>query len=151
MSPNDKSDDGLDPNPLVSRLLDANAESGVMVLGFIGPSDREEFIRVFPKIHDVSQSIDIAKADILEVVHIPNSELGRVAIWVSRDADLHHHVIEKSEAYSARTRACLESTNRRGLNDVIRGGLKMKVQSMDRDVCTCYYYCDGTRCVPCTC
>lgn len=151
MATTDEADDGLDPNPLVSRLLDVDADSAIMLMGFIGPADREEFTRLFPKMFDVSQSIDIARADILRVVKLPNSELGRVAIWVSRDADLHHHVIEKAESYSARTRACLEGANRGGLEGVNRGGLRMKIRSMDRDVCTCYYYCDGTQCVPCTC
>ena len=155
MTNNDDAVEGLEPNPLVSRLQDAKADgSAIMVLGFTGTSDRNDYVRIFTTLTDMSQSIEIARADIISVATLPNSELGRVAIWVSPDAELHHHIVEKAESYSSRTRGCLRDANSAGvagLEDVTRAGLRMKVKAVNRDVCTCYYYCDGTRCVPCTC
>ncbi|WP_280301503.1 hypothetical protein [Nocardia neocaledoniensis] len=147
MAPDDVSEEALEPNPLVSRLLAADAESAITLIGFTGPAGREGFLRVFPMIHDMSRSIEVAKSDVLRVEKLQKSDFGAVAVWVRRTAELHHHLIEQGESYAARTRACM-------LRDVNRDGLRMKAREIPaepRDVCTCEYYCDGTRCVPCTC
>lgn len=77
----------------------------------------------------MSRSIEIAESDIVASVELPKSGLGAVAIWVKRDAALQYNLTQSAESCAGR----------------------MKVQSQARDTCTCEYYCDGTRCVPCTC
>ena len=142
MAKDNEASDGLAPNPLVSELLESNADSSVMLRGFPALAGRSDFVRLFPNLDEMWRSIEIAEADILKSAKLPKSELGAVAIWVSRDAELHHHIIETASAWSERNRACLTEAS--------RGGLKMKTRAMARDTCTCEYYCDGTRCVPCT-
>ena len=143
MAKNDDSGKNLKPNALFSQLLDAGSENAVTLKGFIAPSGRDGFIRLFPGLSNMSRSIEIAETDIVATAELPKSGLGAVAILVKREASLHHHVIETAEAYAARMQ-------RGTLNSVRRGGLRMRVQAQARDVCTCEYICDGTHCVPCT-
>jgi hypothetical protein len=134
----------FDTNPLVTRLLDAGGEGAVALTGFLAPSTREGYVRLFPGLDDMTRSIEIAERDVLHTVELPKSDLGAVAVWVRKDADIHHHRIEKLEVYVAR------STAGGRLTSVRRSGLGMRVRAQARDVCTCEYYCDGTQCVPCT-
>jgi hypothetical protein len=134
----------FDANPLVARLLDAGGETAIALTGFLAPSGREGYVRLFPGLDDMTRSIEIAESDVLQTVELPRSGLGAVAIWVRKDADIHHHRVEKLGAYVARSRAG------RGLISMRRSGLGMRVRAQARDTCTCEYYCDGTQCVPCT-
>jgi hypothetical protein len=134
----------ITPNPLVSKLLEAGSETAVTLTGFVAPSGRPGYVRLFPGLDNMSKSIEIAESDIVATVDLPKSGLGAVAIWVKRDAALHHHLIETAASCAMRTQGGT-------LTNVQRGGLRMKVRSEARDTCTCEYYCDGTHCVPCTC
>ena len=135
---------GIKPNVVVSKLVEAGGENAITLTGFVGPAEREGYIRLFLGLNNMSRSIEIAESDIVATVDLPKSGLGAVAIWVKRDAALHHHIVERAELCAIRTQGD-ELTN------VRRGGLRMKVRSQARDTCTCEYYCDGTQCVPCTC
>jgi len=130
-------------NPLFSQLLAAGSENAVTLRGFVAPSGRNGYIRLFPGLNNMSKSIEIAESDIVATVELPKSGLGAVAVLVKRDAALHHHLIETAESCAARTQSG-------ALTSVRRGGLRMRVQTQGRDTCTCEYYCDGTQCVPCT-
>jgi hypothetical protein len=129
-------------NALVSKLLEAGSENAITLTGFIAPAAREGYIRLILGLNNMSRSIEIAESDIVGSVELPKSGLGAVAIWVKPDAALQHNLTMSAE-FAVRTKAG-------NLTNVRRGGLRMKVQSQARDVCTCEYYCDGTRCVPCT-
>ncbi len=138
------SDKRVETNELVSRLVHAGADNAISLTGFVTPSEREGWVRLFPGLRDMAESIEIAESDVIETVELPKSGLGAVAVWVRQDANIHHHRVEKVEAYLARTTASGRLAN------VRRGGLRMRVRAQSRDVCTCEYYCDGTQCVPCT-
>ncbi|MCX4821175.1 hypothetical protein OG883_14895 [Streptomyces sp. NBC_01142] len=138
----------IETNPLVSRLLDAGSENAITLTGFLAPSGHEGHVRLFPGLNNMSRSIEIAESDIVATVELPKSGLGAVAVWVKRDAALHHRLTEKAEACAARTTGAGAGT---GLTNVRRSGLRMKVRPEARDTCTCEYICDGTQCVPCTC
>jgi hypothetical protein len=128
-------------NPLFSQL--ASSDDAITLRGFIAPSGRDGYIRLFNGLGSLSKSIEIAESDILATVDLPKSSLGAVAVLVKRQASLHHHLIETAESFSARKQ---NST----LNLVNRGGLRMRVKAQASDVCTCEIYCDGKHCVPCT-
>lgn len=134
----------VETNALVSRLVDAGAENAISLTGFLAPSERAGWVRLFPGLRDLGESVEIAESDVIETAELPKSSLGAVAVWVRQDANIHHHTVEKVEAYVARTTASGRLAN------VRRGGLRMRVRAQSRDVCTCEYYCDGTQCVPCT-
>jgi hypothetical protein len=130
-------------NALVSKLLEAGSENAITLTGFVTPAGREGYIRLILGLNNMSRSIEIAESDIVASVELPKSGLGAVAIWVKPDAALQHNLTMSAE--------CAVRTKAGNLTNVRRGGLRMKVQSQARDVCTCEYYCDGTQCVPCTC
>jgi len=130
-------------NALISKLLEAGSENAITLTGFIAPAGREGHIRLILGLNNMSRSIEIAESDIVGSVELPKSGLGAVAIWVKPDAALQHNLTMSA--------ACAVPTKGGNLTNVRRGGLRMKVQSQARDVCTCEYYCDGTQCVPCTC
>jgi hypothetical protein len=131
-------------NSLVARLLEAGSEDAVTLTGFVAPAGREGYIRLIPGLNNMSRSIEIAESDIVATTDLPKSGLGAVAIWVKRDAPI-QFTLTKSAA------SCAVQAKKGELTEVRRGGLRMKVRTEARDVCTCEYYCDGTQCVPCTC
>ncbi|MFF0156067.1 hypothetical protein ACFYRY_00780 [Streptomyces sp. NPDC005263] len=131
-------------NQVVAGLVDAGSEDTVTLTGFVTPSARKGHVRLFTGLNDMSRSIEIAESDIVASVELPKSGLGAVALYVKRDAALHHHVVETAESCADRR------SSAGGFRTVRRGGLRMRVRPQTNDVCTCEYFCDGTRCVPCT-
>ncbi|MFC7265670.1 hypothetical protein [Streptomyces lutosisoli] len=132
-------------NAMVGGLVDAGSEEAVTLTGFVAASSRAGYVRLFTGLNNMSRSIEIAESDILASVELPKSGLGAVALWVKRDAALHHHIVETAASCATRT------SSGGGFTTVRRGGLRMRVRPQARDVCTCDYICDGTQCVPCTC
>jgi hypothetical protein len=54
--------------------------------GFVGRSPRDGYIRLFPRIGHLADSVEIARSDIIHSVKAPRSTLGAVILWVKRDA-----------------------------------------------------------------
>ena len=132
-------------NPLVARLLEAGSEDAITLTGFVAPAARDGYVRLFPGLHNLSRSIEIAESDIIATADLPKSSLGAVALWVKRSAAIQFNLRRSAESCAVRTKSA------ELLTEVQRGGLRMKVRPEARDTCTCEYFCDGTQCVPCTC
>jgi hypothetical protein len=68
----------LSENPLVTELIAQGAETSIMLRGFIGPSARDGYVRLYPKLQNLSDSVEIARSDVLHSVQAPQSALGAV-------------------------------------------------------------------------
>lgn len=134
----------LKTNPLVSRLLEAGSENAVAFTGFVGPATREGYVKLIFRLNDLSSGVEIAESDILASAELPKSSLGAVAVWVRRDAVISQNSAKRAEASAFPRRSGT-------MANVARAGLRMRVRAQENDTCTCYIFCDGTQCVPCTC
>jgi hypothetical protein len=77
-------------HPLLAKVHDMGIANVTSFRGYVGPGSTKETIRLYSSLTNPSRSVLIAKADILHVENIPESQLpfNAVAIWVKRDAQV---------------------------------------------------------------
>src|SRR5437868_2262302 len=73
-------------NPLVAKLLASGAEAAFS--GYVGPLTGEDIITLYPRLGDLSLSVEIARSDILHFETVPQTPFGRVILWVKKDAQV---------------------------------------------------------------
>ncbi|PDT44357.1 hypothetical protein CO661_29655 [Sinorhizobium fredii] len=146
----------IEPNPLITELLERNAETAKMLKGYVGPSQDEGYIRLYPVLGNLQRTIDVARSDILHFINSPRSGLGAIIVWVKRDAEIVVSRVESSDN---------PTTGRARFVGVNKGRLRMRVRTQWRnavyasscDTCTsqcntctsqCTYHCDSDCEVP---
>jgi len=82
----------LEVNPLLSRLVSHGVESSVFK-GYVGPSDDDGAIRLYPSMGFLRFSIEIRRGDIVDTEPAPTSLLpyGGTVVWVRSDAQVVLH------------------------------------------------------------
>jgi hypothetical protein len=144
----------LSENPLVTELIAQGAETSIMLRGFIGPSARDGYVRLYPKLQNLSDSVEIARSDVLHSVQAPQSALGAVILWVKKDAKLSLNRAGVPEAMPGRA----ENLRRRAAGtpenmvELRKGRLRMRLRSQQsQNVCfshcmDCLSWCDCSMC-----
>ena len=143
----DKADGGgkaLADNPLITQLINRGAEELITLRGFIGPTARDGYIRVYPRIGNLGDSVEIAKSDIIHAVKAPRSSLGAVIVWVKKDARISVHRVNQREATGPEPNSMVEL--RKG-----RLRMRMKATQAREQVCfsvcmDCLSWCDCSIC-----
>jgi hypothetical protein len=141
--PDKKADDTLRENSLVTQLLAQGAESAMTLRGFIGPSSRDGYVRLYPKLTNMAESVEIARADILHSLEAPKSKHGAVILWVKREAQVFTHRVNTAESVSPAPR---------NLVDVRKGRLRMQMRvPQTEDICfsvcmDCLSWCSCSIC-----
>jgi hypothetical protein len=128
------SDDTLRENPLVTQLIARCAETAMILRGSIGPAAREGRVRVYPRLQNLSDSIEIAREDILHSVEAPQSALGAVILWVNKDAKISIHRVGVSEPIGSQVENPVNlrkgpvSPQHENLVELRKGRLRMRVR-----------------------
>jgi hypothetical protein len=145
----------LQEHPLLKRLYETNAMANVTSLkGYVGRAPSDNHIRLFADLGDLSDSVDISKADIVHFAEAPDVvlPLGGTIIWLKRDAQV---IINKVETTPAAAKTTLEGVevNRGRLRIFVRGGLRSSVCQSRCQVCTsrckvCQSRCSATVGLP---
>ncbi|WP_280301509.1 hypothetical protein [Nocardia neocaledoniensis] len=128
-------------NPLIARLQESGAENATSFFGFLGPSDREGYVRLYPKLGTLSRSIEIPRDDIVGSTEVPGSGLGAAVVWVRNDAEVIFQSAAKAEKY--------DTPIAQKMRRVQRGGLRMMARGQTRD--DCHGPCSQSTCEPCAC
>ena len=144
---------GLESNARLQEVLVPGAGNVSILRGFIGASDRDGYVRVFPSLADTSVSVDIAEADIVGTADVLNNNLGKRIIWIKKGALITVTKTRTTE-YGVRPKIAADED----LASVRSGRLHMQVRSTaGRDVCvsvcdcsTCESHCTNW-CGVCTC
>jgi hypothetical protein len=124
MADDGQSDDGLTPLPVIVQLVgDRSGLSNAMMLrGYIGPSTSGDRITVFPTLDDLSQSFELARADVLAFIEAPEALLpnGGKVIWVRSDAVITQRNTKTAQQFVQMRKGRLSITmlRRLGENDV---------------------------------
>jgi hypothetical protein len=140
-------DKTLQPNPLIAQLIASGAETAMMLRGFVGPATRDGFVCLYPRLN-LSDSIEIAAADILHSIEAPQSVLGAVVLWVKRDAQIRVRRVGASEAANlsaeslARLRKAPAGAPRPDLVDLRKGRLRMRLRAQQNVQDYCGIFCD---------
>lgn len=130
----------LRAHPVLKKL--AGAREGpvdaMALLGYVGPSSSDDYVSVFPSLVDLSESFEIARADILAVEDAPASVLadGGKIFWVKQETEVIH-----SRSRTVRTHV-------RNLREVREGRLLIR---MPRRAASADGPDGGTDCKACVC
>jgi hypothetical protein len=144
MAGKDASANNLRENPLLALLLKNGAQTAFSLRGFIGPAVGKDKIRLFPRLDNLSECVEIPKSAIIHSIKAPGSSLGAVILWVKKDATLTTLRMNEPDA-SAQAGPQME--------EVRKGRLRMRMRPQEaRDpicfsVCMdCISWCDCSIC-----
>jgi hypothetical protein len=90
----------LPENPLLARLLVAvGATSAITLRGYVVPSRADGYVILYPRLDTLSESHEVARADILFFTEVPESVMpfGGMMIWVKTDAQIIHRQGDTAE------------------------------------------------------
>jgi len=141
MADKKKSGETLGESVLVANLLAQGAENAVTIRGFIGTSKQEGYIRLYPRLVDLSESMEIARTDILHSMRATQSPDGPVVLWVKRDASISANNTAESVGQAARN-----------MVEVKKGRLRMRMRApQTEEVCfsvcmDCLSWCSCSIC-----
>lgn len=136
---------GLESNDHLQKVLEPGEDNVSILRGFIGPSQRDGYIRLFASLADTSISVEIAEADIVSTADVLNNNLGKRIVWIRRGAQI--TVIKtRTTPYGIRPKVAVENN----MASVHVGRLNMQVRSAQaRDTCVSVCSC-GTCQSQCT-
>lgn len=144
MADEDASAKNLQENPLIATLLAQGAQNAIKLRGFIGPSLSKDKIRLFPRLDNLSECVDIPRAAVIHSIKAPRSALGAVILWVKSDATLTTLRVSEPDT-PAQAKPQME--------EVRKGRLRMRMRRQEaRDpicfsVCMdCISWCDCSIC-----
>jgi hypothetical protein len=143
MATHKASNKDLQQNSRLGKLLEQGPDGVAILRGFIGPSEREGYIRLFASLANTSVSVEIAEADILETGDVLNNQLGKRIVWVKKGTKI--TVIKtRTTEYGVRSKIPLDQN----LASVRRfGRLQMEVTPAAlRDTCVSVCSCGTCQC-----
>ncbi len=92
--------DPIPTHPLLQRLVSERATNVTTLRGYVGPSDVQGRVRLYASLHDLSESIEIDRDDVLHYADTPEriQPFGSLTLWVRRDAQVVYKVdrVEKT-------------------------------------------------------
>jgi hypothetical protein len=129
---------------LDAKLLATEEVANTMSLrGYVGPTTTEGRVTLYPRINDLSESLEIAGGDILHSTDVSESFLpyGAKIIWVKKDANIIHRRGETiGNVKDPETKA--------NLVEVRKGRLHIQIRSMPAAQCNSCFSCQNClRCV----
>ena len=77
------SSEDLEQNSRIGKMLAPGPDGVAILRGFIGPSEREGYIRLFASLANTSVSVEIAEANIVDTADM-NNQLGKRIVWVRK-------------------------------------------------------------------
>jgi hypothetical protein len=133
-------DNTMKENPLLKTLLAQGADTAMTFRGYVGPSTRKGYVRLYPRLADLSQSIEVAEADILHSIEEPKSAFGSRVIYVKKDADI---VVHRVDTPGVARDAGPQAETR----ELQRGRLRIRVRlRADDDTCASLCSCETCQC-----
>ena len=77
-------------SPQLAKLIAAGAVTATTFRGYVGPSRNEEYVSLYTSLDNLSESIEIARADILDFAEFSESgqPSGGMIVWVRKDAQV---------------------------------------------------------------
>lgn len=132
MADKDASAKNLHENPLLALLLANGAQTAISLRGFVGPTPGKDKVRLFPRLDNLSECVEIPKAAIIHSIKAPGSSLGAVILWVKKDATIATLRLNEPET-PAQAPARME--------EVRKGRLRMRMRRSEASDPICFSVC----------
>jgi hypothetical protein len=138
----------IEIHPLLSHLLAEGGDECVF-RGYVGPSDSEASIRLYPSLGNLNFSVEIARKDIVETAPAPTALLPHngTVVWVRSDAEVVFH----GDTVTTVPVRSLRGPRQGAPIDIVRGRLRISVPAQaaaHRQECDVCASCRG--CASCT-
>jgi hypothetical protein len=107
-------------HPLLAKLVAKPGPANVIALkGYVGPSETEDRVTLYPRLGDLSECLEIARTDILAFEPAAETVLpqGGMIVWVNKDTKITHR------------RAETVKTQAGNFVEVRRGRLRMRLSA----------------------
>ena len=113
-------------HPVLAKLLQAGGSELRAYRGYIGPSEKDGYLTLYPNLSNLGKSFEIRGADIVHVEDVPETFAPFAAsmIWVKPDADVASRTVEV-----ATRKASAKDTD---MVEVRRGRIRMLRQSRSK-------------------
>jgi hypothetical protein len=122
----------LQEHPVLSKLAREGASDATTFWGYVGPSRGEDLVTLYPSLENLSDSFEIARADILHVEDVPESVLlfGAKVVWVRREARINRGQVAPAQGVARqRPAASPEADEPQGdVVEVRKGRLRMQMR-----------------------
>jgi hypothetical protein len=134
----------LSEHPILARLLTDGGPDVRAYRGYVGTSEREGFLTIYPSLADLTKSFEIRASDILHSEQIPEvfAPFGAIMLWVKADADVAARAVATSTGAATGGRADV-AESRYGRLRMLR-----HAQAATPDTCTSNCECQSD-CSPC--
>ena len=128
-------------HPHLAKLIAAGATTGTAFRGYVGPSKREGHISLYTSLDNLSEHVEIARADVLACTELSESgqPAGRMILWVRKDAPV---TFRRSETVGTASEIAqgIDSTQ------VTSGRLRIQVPSGLSVTDNCHSNCSEGNC-----
>lgn len=117
--------DSLEEHPLLVKLLREGNPDTMTFWGYVGPSEHDGSIALYPSLENIGSAIEIPKGDILHVENVPQSVMlfGAKVVWVRRSA-----TVVRRQADTAEDAVMSED-----VREIRTGRLHMRVKTQRSD------------------
>ena len=129
-------------HPVLAKLLGAGGSELTAYRGYVGPSEKDGYLTLYPNLANLSRSFEIRGADIVQVEDVPEAfaPFGASMIWVKPDADVASRVVEVATRKASAKDADMVEV-RRGRIRMLRLN-RVKARSMAQPGENCASYCE---------
>jgi hypothetical protein len=127
--------DKITEHPILAKLTAGGADNAMSLSGYIGTSLQDGHVKLYPTLDDLSESVEIARADILHAADDPKAAQGGTTVWVKKDAPVTYHRTESVKTSAQQLPITFSPGGARAgaaraINDAVdvaRGRLRMQV------------------------
>jgi len=150
--------DKITEHPILAKLTAGGADNAMSLSGYIGTSLQDGHVKLYPTLDDLSESVEIARADILHAADDPKAPQGGTTVWVKKDAPVTYHRTESVKTSAQQLPITFSpggarAGGARAINDAVdvaRGRLRMQVRRVAvADTCQSRCSVCHSRCSVC--
>lgn len=125
-------------HPVLDQLHRQNRTDVTTLKGYVGHSPLDGYVRLYADLDDLTQSVDIARSDIVSFVSAPEAvlPLGGVILWINKDAQISANQAQTTRVQlNAKALTDGAEINSGRLKIFVRGGLRSSVCQSVCKVC----------------
>lgn len=135
-TPGEDQIDAVPMHPLLAHLNEQEIANVASLKGYVGPSPKNGYIRLYADLDNLADSADILRSDVLFFSEAPESvlPLNGMVLWIKKDAQV---VVNKVETTKVTTKVDADGVeiSRGRLKIFVRGGLRSSVCQSRCNVC----------------
>jgi hypothetical protein len=134
----------IEANQALAKLLAAGHPGAVFFRGYVGPSQDDKVINLYPSLLDLRRSVEIAREDVVLIQSAAEAGLadGSMIVWVVEQARVTHRRVAIAGDFSKTQAPAIPA----GAGEVQKGRLRIQVHNQAASCRVCYSLCSPPPC-----